>query len=156
MKICILIALLWQPISILCLPGSWRQNAEFHGQFIFTRGDHASTVNEGDSVFIGYTEEDEICCRPDLTGLRNLMDYQVTWQNQHGDTIQSWSRERRVFSLGGKHIPHSYLVFTDFTQTQSGVYTCVLWYKEKKLAEAHVFVEDTFWEEVPSWLRIFF
>ncbi|XP_064105227.1 uncharacterized protein LOC135214796 [Macrobrachium nipponense] len=158
----ILISLALQIYVTQCLPITRKESVNSHGRasnrrLIFTHGANATLVPEGDSVFISYTKEEQICCRPDVAGLEDLADYQVSWHDKHGDMVESWNAERRVFSLGGEHLPHSYLVFTDFSESLSGPYTCVLWHRRAvRLLQATVYVEETFWEDVPQWLRIFF
>ncbi|XP_064094787.1 uncharacterized protein LOC135207118 [Macrobrachium nipponense] len=83
-------------------------------------------IVNGTSAEIGYLDNAFIYCRIQLSQAQDFLHhYTIEWQNSSAETVPTWSQDAHVYTIGrGSHVPHSYLVFQDFTSSLSGNYSC--------------------------------
>ncbi|XP_064094788.1 uncharacterized protein LOC135207121 [Macrobrachium nipponense] len=83
-------------------------------------------IVNGTSAEIGFMDNAFIYCRIQLPHAQDsLHHYRIEWHNSSEETVPTWSQDAHVYTLGsGSHVPHSYLVFQDFTSRLSGDYSC--------------------------------
>lgn len=74
-------------------------------------------------------------CRAPVCTAYPLRRYKVLWTDGEGRPIPRRDHDAPVFTLGSDHVPHSYLVFHDFSPPSAGVYTCQL-FREGSLAHS--------------------
>ncbi|XP_068220103.1 uncharacterized protein [Palaemon carinicauda] len=83
-------------------------------------------IVNGTSADIGFMNNAFVYCRIQLPETHDFLHhYTIEWHNSLGNTVPTWRQDAHVYTLGrGSHVPHSYLVFQDFTSSVSGDYSC--------------------------------
>jgi hypothetical protein len=111
-----------------------------------TASPQAVIVN-GTSVGTGFKQDTFLFCKCHVEDTGSLHLYHVMWQDLKGEPVRRWSKEAKVFALGSYHVPHSYLVFHDFSGEVAGDYSCALYLQGSKIHSSTVTVtllhEDT-------------
>ncbi|KAK7086799.1 hypothetical protein SK128_005477 [Halocaridina rubra] len=84
-------------------------------------------IVNGTAVALKSYQNAFVYCKAEVSTSDNLHHVKIVWQDPAGNIISPWRANARVYVLGtGTHVPHSYLVFQDFTSTHAGMYTCLL------------------------------
>ena len=108
-----------------------------------TTSPQAVIVN-GTSVGIGFMKNTFLFCKSHVEDTSSLHLYHVMWQDSKGAPVPTGSREAKVFALGrGYHVPHSYLVFHDFSGEDAGDYSCALYLQGNKIHSSTVSVTES-------------
>lgn len=90
--------------------------------------DRVVVVN-GSCAEVDLMENTFLFCRAPVCTAYPLRRYKVLWTDGEGRPIPRRDHDAPVFTLGSDHVPHSYLVFHDFSPPSAGVYTCQLFHE---------------------------
>ncbi|XP_068223602.1 uncharacterized protein [Palaemon carinicauda] len=101
----------------------------------------AEIVN-GTEVSIAYMAEAFVYCFAEMANITNLHRYSIEWIDPEGVSVGPWNPDKWVFSLGrGSFLPHSYLIFSDFSLMSAGNYSCLLRLDDNLIASSSINIQ---------------